>query len=155
MSAPQNWRTPKPLFAGLNAEVLGHYGRGFELDLACDEANALCPLRVPDSFTLTTWRGPICWCNPPWNDVERWLSRALDDGAMGCFLLPARMDRAWFRRALKEAFVEVFSGRVAFDDPLLQGRTQPREGGILVWLDGRRGIETQKFRHPVTGLWIP
>lgn len=159
MGSPQNWRTPPSLFRGLDvfAEVL--YGRRFSFDLASDRKNALCFWRVDDAFALPWgWlvaEGHVAWCNPPWDSVGPWVERALGTpGFQGAFLLPARMDRAWFRALCAGALIEGFTGRVAYDDPLSRGRTAPREGSIVAWFGlGRVGVASGAWRDPVTGLY--
>lgn len=158
---PQNWRTPPQLYRNFELDARRVFGRGYDVDLACDAGNCLAPARAAsgDAFSLPSWGSiGVVWCNPPWNGVAPWVARAALDGARGTFLLPARVDRPWFQVLVRVAWVELFTGRVAFVDPIAPNgkeRTTPREGAVLAWFGvGKVGVDSTRFRSHSTGLWV-
>jgi hypothetical protein len=61
------------------------------------------------------------WCNPPYDDIPRWLAHALEP-EISMYLLPARTDREWFRKWKQRAEVHWFVGekphrRLQFEPP--------------------------------------
>lgn len=149
-TGPQKWRTPAALVQALE----DRYTRdGFDLDVAADATNAVAEhwlgpsspvggdaLTVP--WTLMGERTAV-FANPPWNRIGEWVAHALAEVQAGhcevvVLCLPTRADTAWWR-ALEcppEGVVsqrDMIRGRVAYVDPLNQGRSAPAEG-TTIWV---------------------
>ena len=64
-STKQDWTTPKPLFAALDAEF------HFTCDLAASEGNTLCGQYFSQETDglRQSWSG-TCWLNPPYGDPK-------------------------------------------------------------------------------------
>lgn len=64
--------------------VEARYGRGFDLDLAADEFNAVAPVwyDIDDDSLLADWAGlgrkTTCWCNPPYGNIAPWVKKAAE-----------------------------------------------------------------------------
>jgi site-specific DNA-methyltransferase (adenine-specific) len=92
------WRTPRVLFAELEAE----FG-AFDLDPAATRENALCPhfyTKEQDGLRQP-WFGRV-FCNPPYGGgLGRWIAKGIrsvlaGDCSLVVFLLPVRSDTSWF-----------------------------------------------------------
>lgn len=94
--------------------------------------------------------------NPPWNRVGEWVTHALAEVQAGhcevvVLVLPTRAETAWWR-ALEcppEGVIsqrDMIRGRVAYVDPLAQGRSAPAEG-TTVWVL-RPELDARAFRGP-------
>lgn len=116
-SDKQDWRTPRALYAALDAEF--HFG----LDAATSADN---PLGAPAFFTpetdglLQDWTGyGACFCNPPYSDSARWIAKAAAEsqkGATVVMLLAARPDtRVWHTYIHGKAEVRWIKGRLRFE----------------------------------------
>ena len=92
------------------------------------------------------WSGSV-WFNPPWKDVGRWVSKAVQemarpDGPLCCVgLLPARMGSAWVQLAEHSGGRFVFPvGRVAYGG----SGAHPFEASCVLVLD--RPLMVSEFR---------
>lgn len=94
-SARDVWSTPQDFFDVLDAEF------GFELDVCASADNAKCPTWFDEEVDglAQPWAG-VCWMNPPYSEVARWIEKAAASAAAGATvvaLIPARVEtRAWW-----------------------------------------------------------
>lgn len=98
-SNKQNWGTPPGLFAAVSLV----YGP-FDLDVCALPQTAKCPayysLENGDDGLSAPWRG-ACWCNPPYNQLRRWIEKGVAELRAGncrrvVYLITARPDTiAW------------------------------------------------------------
>ena len=90
-----DWRTPRELFNGLDAEF------HFTCDVASSDDNHLCDRYFTKELDGLTqpWSG-VCWLNPPYGPaIYKWLQKAVNESKLGTItvcLLPARTDTIWF-----------------------------------------------------------
>jgi phage N-6-adenine-methyltransferase len=140
-SVKDEWATPVDLFAELDAEF------HFTLDVCASDGNAKCEryFTVADNALAQEWTG-VCWMNPPYSEMDRWLQKALDSSATGATvvcLVPSRTDVGWFWDIARQGEIRFLRGRLSFVDDA--GKTGPapfpsclvvfgREPG-LVWHD--------------------
>ena len=113
------WRTPQHLFEMLNEK----YGP-FTIDLAASAENALCDryYTKEDDALAQCWGGEVGFCNPPYDDIEPWIEKAMEasvhDHAFTVFVLPVRSDRSWWRHYVARFATEVdFLERLSFVSP--------------------------------------
>jgi phage N-6-adenine-methyltransferase len=110
----QAWATPPDLFAQLDAEF--HFTR----DVAAQPGNALCArFYTPAQDGLAqSWAGDVCWCNPPYREVGRWVRKAAEAaqaGATVVCLLPASTDTQWWHTwVMPLAEIRFLQGRLKF-----------------------------------------
>lgn len=96
-SQRQDWETPDDLFARLHEEF------HFTLDVCATQTNAKLPLflnPLRDGLT-TSWKGHVCWCNPPYRMAAQWVEKAARErlrGVKAVMLIPARTDTTYFHR---------------------------------------------------------
>ena len=100
-SASAEWETPQAFFDTLDAEF------HFDLDAAATPQNAKCInyFTAADNALKRNWdirgRGTKVWCNPPYgrDGVEPFVRQGYLQSLIGVtsvFLVPARIDTAWF-----------------------------------------------------------
>jgi phage N-6-adenine-methyltransferase len=123
-----DYQTPPALFGLLNLEF------GFDIDLAANEANHLCPKYLGPGSPLTSdafrveWHtlGKTGFVNPPYSRAdkltcERWVKRAVCEARLAfttVALLPVRPDTQWWNKYVMEADeIRTIPHRVAFDVP--------------------------------------
>jgi hypothetical protein len=100
------WATPKGVYAELDREF------GFDFDP--------CPLGGMQDGLATLfvpWSGKRVFCNPPYDDIRRFLERA-HEAELAVFLIPARTDTRWFHEIVlpKSAEIRFIRGRLKFGD---------------------------------------
>lgn len=108
----QVWRTPPDVFAALDVEF------HFTVDAAAHRENALCS-RFWDEVTdglAQDWTGERVWCNPPYDDIGAWTTKAAHGGAeVAVLLVPARVDSEWWHRdVIPHAEIRYVRGRLKF-----------------------------------------
>jgi len=120
-SKTSEWATPDWLYKQLDDEF------HFQLDTACTPDNCKCKFGwglidyhsvnyANKDSTVNEWYGytdcgiPIksIWCNPPYNDLEKWIKKGYEASQHGCtvvFLLPTtKTDQPWWHEiVLKHA----------------------------------------------------
>lgn len=143
--ASRRWRTPRSLFAALDAEF--HFG----LDACADESNRLVPMFIGrDEDALTTdWREyttRAAWLNPPYGSPSAtfpgtgaFIDRAIEMAAhmVVVALVESRTDTAWWRRAFAAADEVRLLGRVRFLRPDGSVGEAPKCGHTLFVFRGR------------------
>lgn len=117
----QAWRTPDPLFAGLNAEL-----GPFDLDAAADAENCKILQYFDEAANAlapeTRWQATNVWLNPPYADIGPWVLKAeAEVAAEHCqrvvMLVPAAVGVEWFTRAFQRHEVQLFDRRIRFALP--------------------------------------
>lgn len=104
-SLKQDWRTPKALYQGLDAEF------NFDFDP--------CPTK-PDFDGLSTPWGESNFVNPPYKQIALWLKKGFEEWQKGktvVFLIPSRTDtRFWHDYCMKATEIRFIRGRLYFND---------------------------------------
>ena len=112
-SSKQDWETPPDLFDALDSEF------GFDLDVCATRRNAKVAdyLSPEDDALAPPWRG-ACYCNPPFDQITAFVTKAIRSAAEGAtvvMLVPARTDSRWFHALLEYADdVRLLARRVKF-----------------------------------------
>lgn len=97
----------------------------FDLDVCAEDhtAKAARWYTVDDDGLAQRWSG-LCWCNPPYDSIARWVGKAFEEhrvhGVRTVLLVPARTGMTWFlrcRRAESEgrATIAFWPGRIAYE----------------------------------------
>jgi site-specific DNA-methyltransferase (adenine-specific) len=100
--ASDEWSTPQDVYDALNAEF------AFEWDVAASGANAKCSqyLTRADDALARSWRGRVCWLNPPYSQGRAFIAKAAAEAQQGCTvvaLVPARTDTRWWHAHVWDA----------------------------------------------------
>ena len=111
-SKRQDWATPRHIFDECNRRF------GFELDVCATVENAKCDrfFTEDDNGLAQEWTG-VCWMNPPYNDIKRWIHKAYQsslEGATVVCLVPARPGSKWWQIA-ERGEIELCRGRIKFE----------------------------------------
>jgi phage N-6-adenine-methyltransferase len=144
-SASDDWATPAPVFAALDAEF------HFTLDVCASAANAKCRryFTVADNGLTQKWSGRV-WMNPPYGRaLAAWMKKAVaaaDAGATVVCLVPSRTDNAWWHDQVmaRASEVRLVRGRLKFGD----GRNSAPFPSAVVIFRPRRG----RLRF---SAWVP
>lgn len=105
------WSTPNYIFDVLDQTF------HFTLDPCATSSNAKCDLyyTLEDDGLSQDWSGHVVFCNPPYSNIRAWLEKALSSNCLSVFLLPARVDTAWFHDLIYQRFpVHFLRGRLKF-----------------------------------------
>lgn len=118
------WATPRGVYEELDAEFK------FDMDP--------CPLGGSSDGLATLfseWKGRRVFCNPPYGDVSKWLSRGRE-AALCVLLIPARTDTRWFHELVLPVASEIrfIRGRLKFGE----AKTGAPFPSILVIMRGER-----------------
>jgi site-specific DNA-methyltransferase (adenine-specific) len=116
----QDWATPRSFFEAIHAEY------SFTVDVCAASYNKLLPVYFgeggvePDGLKAS-WvaHGGRAFCNPPYEDIEAWMQKAIEEAAQGClsvFLVPANTDTKWFHTYAKLGLIDFIKGRLSFED---------------------------------------
>jgi len=97
------YETPKWLFDALDAEF------AFTHDGAASETNTRCRSYSDASHTIGLhWADQAVFCNPPYSNIEPFVTAALARKAqLSVLLLPVRTDSDWFHRLVHAPRVEL------------------------------------------------
>lgn len=111
------YMTPLWLFDLLKQEF------NFSLDVCADENNNLCDTWFDEEIDglKQNWQG-VCWCNPPYSTVSKWIEKAYNEVVVGrvetaVLLTAARTDTRWFWKYAREGEIRLLPGRLKFDHP--------------------------------------
>lgn len=149
------WATPQKMVDGLFAyvELKGIVPKGLHrLDVCASELNKKCEDFISEEQnTLTTDWGEnnLCWLNPPYSDVQPFLSKAVREAANGNYtvaLLKNDCSTKWFHFAAKNAIAVAYImlGRIGF----VSAMTGESVGGnnfssvAFVFGPGRKGLRS-------------
>ncbi len=114
-TSSDEWETPQDLFDKLNNQY------HFHIDLAASDLNHKCDKYFTKEIDglKQDWLG-VCWCNPPYSQVSKWVAKAYNEaqkGSMIVMLIPSRTDTRWFHEWIYEmdgVDVEFLKGRLHF-----------------------------------------
>jgi len=112
-SVKQDWETPPSLLEQLYPAF------PFDLDVCASRANVKAGVffSPEDDGLSRAWRG-LCWCNPPYSDVGKWIGKAKQEAEAGAVVLClafARTDTRWWQDNIPSASVVTFvRGRLKF-----------------------------------------
>jgi phage N-6-adenine-methyltransferase len=122
--------TPQALF--------DHYDRihHFTLDVCSTAPMAKCKrFYTPEQDGLKqVWSG-VCWMNPPYTELGRWVKKAYEasqQGAVVVALLPVFTDAGWFHDYGSHATIDLLKGRLQFTNRNANGYT-PFGHGVFVF----------------------
>jgi phage N-6-adenine-methyltransferase len=111
-SDQQEWETPDNIFGPLNSEF------GFTIDVCAAASNTKCPtfFSKEDNALANTWKG-ICWMNPPFNEIGKWVAKAYKsagEGALVVCLVPSRTNTNWWHEYCMRGEIRFIKGRPIF-----------------------------------------
>lgn len=100
-STDNKYKTPKVLYQ----KALNHFGLpyGFSLDTCCSEQNIPALVYYKESINdglKEDWM-KYNWCNPPFNQCEKWVKKAYNENLKGNFtamLIPVRTESAYWHK---------------------------------------------------------
>ena len=113
-SKTPEWSTPQDLFDKL------HKVWEFTLDVCATEENAkvLYFYDKADDGLKQSWKGHVCWMNPPYGrEIVKWMRKAFQEslrGAVVVCLVPARTDTVWWHDYAMKGDVTFLKGRLKF-----------------------------------------
>ncbi len=142
--AVDDMATPPELFDPLNERF------GFTLDAAASEHNAKCRryFSIEDDGLEQLWDDERVWCNPPYSNLEGWVTKACGERAeLVVMLVPAnRTEQRWWQRWIeperdgRRPFgprVEFLPGRprfIRYEDEVVRPNERPPFGCcLLIW----------------------
>ena len=101
-----DWRTPKALYQGLEAEF------NFDHDP--------CPIKPKINGLQSEW-GNVNFVNPPYGkEITNWIQKGYQENLKGktvVFLIPSRTDTRWWHDYIMRAHeIRFIRGRLKFDD---------------------------------------
>ena len=114
-----DFRTPRDIFLSFDDRF------EFDLDVAASDENALCPnyFTEEQDGLKQKWFGSV-WCNPPYSNVEPWLTKGLAElEVKNCkyvvFLLNVDTSTRWFQELVLPFVSELnlVRGRLNFTGP--------------------------------------
>src|SRR3990167_5096734 len=107
-SQRQNWRTPRKFYCELNKEF------NFNFDPCPTEQKTF-----EEHGLFKEW-GSRTFCNPPYSDIGRWVSKGLIESKKGklvVMLIPRRTDtKCWHNYCMMASEIRFIKGRLHFDD---------------------------------------
>lgn len=112
-STKQTYETPDSLFDPLNKEF------HFTLDVAADSTNAKCKKFISEmqDALKQSWSG-VCWCNPPYNQLGKWVRKAFTEAQEGrattVLLIPSRTNTEWWHDYCNLGEIRFVRGRPKF-----------------------------------------
>ena len=121
------------------------YGAKFTVDVCASQENAKCDVWIDEELDglVTPWgedgKG-VCFCNPPWNDIDRWLKLAWSK-VEEChveqvvMLVPSRTATGWFQLSEQVGRLVFLRGRINYDPPPGVKASSAGEGSLLVLLE--------------------
>lgn len=117
-SRSDEWETPWDIFNDLNKEL-----GPFTLDVSAQPGNTKVPQNYftqEENGLLQDWRQNICWMNPPYSEVGKWIRKAYHEsrkpGTTVVCLVAARTDTRWFHKYCVHGEVWFIKGRLVFEN---------------------------------------
>lgn len=135
-SIKQDWCTPQELYNELNNEF------NFVADVAATEKNKKVPFCYTpeiDGLKQSWVLGGFVFCNPPYNEIKKWVKKAYEEnqkGARVVMLIPARTDTTYFHDYIyNKTEIRFLKGRLKFtDENGVKGNTNaPFPSMIVIW----------------------
>ena len=130
VSTRDDYETPDEVYDPLNEEF------GFTIDVCADEDNHKCErwYGIGEDGLSYDWQG-ICWMNPPYSDIKRWVAHASQQKCTVVALLPNNTDTKWFHEIVWPTASEIrfLPRRISF---LKDGIPQKDNTGgsiVVVW----------------------
>ncbi len=114
-SRSDEWGTPQDVFDKLNREL-----GPFTLDVCASEENKKVDVFFSKEINglIQDWGGHICWMNPPYSKVAKWVKKAYQEsrkpGTRIVCLLASRTDTRWFHNYCIHGTVWFIKGRLRF-----------------------------------------
>jgi len=127
-SNKQDWGTPQKFFNCLDSEF------HFTLDPCASEWNAKCKryYTYDQNGLIQSWDNEVIFCNPPYNEVGKWIEKASKTKALTVVLTFARTDVKWWHTWVYDKTINRFrdnvevrfiQGRLKFENQY--GKTNP------------------------------
>jgi len=130
-STSNNWNTDKQLYQDLDKEF------HFTFDP--------CPKKPKYDGLDIKW-GSSNFCNPPYDNIERWLLKGIDEWKKGktvVFLLPVRTSRDWWHDlAMQATEIRFLRGRLKFSGY----KWNAGFDSVLIIFNGRPIERTEDFK---------
>ena len=112
-SNKQEYETPLSLFVPIDSEF------HFTIDVCADSTNKKVDTyyTIEEDALTKTWSG-ICWMNPPYIAVKKWIKKAYeesrkDDCTVVC-LIPAKTNTRWWHQYCMKSEIRFIEGRPKF-----------------------------------------
>lgn len=159
----QDYGTPPELLHAIRRRL---WIEDFILDAAASPDNAVCDNYcsleqnrdgLEESWGWREARGGWTWCNPPYGDIQPWLSKAIYEahhGANTAVLIPASVGANWWRECVEPFAYQVFlNGRLTF---VGETKPYPKDCALLLYTPfGFRGNEVWNWKRDVPQLLQP
>ena len=163
----QDYGTPPEFLAAVKKRL---FIKDFIVDVAASEENTVCPWRYYDEIdnglnqSWAVYKSPYsvipngwAWCNPPYSDIQPWLSKAIYEskqGANTAVLIPASVGANWWREYVEPFAYQVFlNGRLTF---VGETKPYPKDCALLLYTPfGFRGNEVWNWKRDVPQLQQP
>ena len=114
-NSSDEWITPQDLYDKLDNEF------HFTLDPCSTPENAKCEkyYTLEDDGLSQEWGGYRVFCNPPYSEIGKWVSKAYEESlkpdTLVVLLIPARTDTKWFHNYISHrSEVRFLKGRLRF-----------------------------------------
>jgi len=111
-SERDTWRTPKYIF-DYARKLIG----GIDFDTACDFDNALAQPIFSNHDSMDSlyveWIG-ICWCNPPYSNINPWIEKAIASNAITIMLIPSSNGESYYSKLIESSHEIAIQGRISF-----------------------------------------
>lgn len=114
-SKSDEWSTPQDFFEEINKEF------NFNLDVCAAEENHKCDkyYTMRDDGLSKNWGGYTVWCNPPYREIDKWVSKAFyetrNDNTTVVLLIPSRTDTRYFHNYIyQRSEIRFVKGRLKF-----------------------------------------
>lgn len=116
-SKSDEWETPQAFFDSVNLEF------NFDLDVCASFYNHKCDqyFSFIDDGLSQDWSGHTVWCNPPYSEIGKWVSKAFyetkNDNTTVVLLIPARTDTKYFHNYIyQRSEIRFIKGRLHFGE---------------------------------------
>lgn len=105
-----SWRTPQYIF-DYAQKIVGW----IEYDTACDINNSLAePIASFHGDALAVQWQSICWCNPPYSNIEPWIDKAIGSNCITVMLIPSPNGESYYQKLIANSHEIAIQGRISF-----------------------------------------
>lgn len=156
-SGEVDFRTPMTIF-----DSLAHEYGPFDLDAAASEVNTLCGeyYDIESDGLRSPWAGKV-WCNPPYDNIESWIKKSVQEIKSGncetvVLLIPAYTDVAYYHEWIFPlcSTLVFFRSRLRFIGPFVRKGGVSRHASIAVVFEaGHSGSPTIRSMT-AKGRWL-